>query len=152
MRRFSKLVYVSLKNSFFILVKVFVTRQDSPPGEGHRCVWLARLLLVESLPPCQGVILADTPSVVAAMERNQRKFQLMLSLWPLPSIDTQFYVFVVKDSPSADQAPGLWVSVRCVLCQRTFIPALVGFRLLASRAPIPTMGWHEELFLAEELT
>lgn len=107
MRRFSKLVYVSLKNSFFILVKVFVTRQDSPPGEGHRCVWLARLLLVESLPPCQGVILADTPSVVAAMERNQRKFQLMLSLWPLPSIDTQFYVFVVKDSPSADQAPGL---------------------------------------------
>lgn len=65
MRRFSKLVYVSLKNSFFILVKVFVTRQDSPPEEGHRCVWLARPLMVESLPPCQGVILADMPSVVS---------------------------------------------------------------------------------------
>lgn len=88
-----------LKNSFFILVKVFVTSQDSPPGEGHRCVWLARLLMVESLPPCQGVILADTPSVVTVVERNQRKFQLMLSLWPLLSIDTQFFCLCGKGLP-----------------------------------------------------
>lgn len=86
MSRFSKLVYGSLKNSFFILVKDFVTRQDNPPGEGHRCVWLARLLMVESLPPCRGVILTDTPSIVAVREGNQRKSQLMLSLWPLDSI------------------------------------------------------------------
>ena len=86
MSRFSKLVYGSLKNSFFILVKDFVPRQDSPPGEGHRCVWLARPLMVESLPPCRGVILADAPSIVAVREGNRRKSQLMLSLWPLDSI------------------------------------------------------------------
>lgn len=148
MSRFSKLVCGSLKNSFFILVKDFVTRQDSPPGEGHRCVWLARLLMVESLPPCRGVILADTPSIVAVRERNQRKSQLMLSLWPLDSI----LCLCGKGLPKCRSSSRSLSFCEVYLCLRTFIPALVGFRPPASGAPVPTMGWHEELFLAEELT